>query len=65
MAPLPLPSALPVGGADHHPHVHYRETMVANLKGAKGVPRVGEVVQPYLNALNINAHANISIFQAL
>jgi hypothetical protein len=28
-------------------------------------PRVGEVVAPYLQALNNNSHATITIFEAL
>lgn len=31
----------------------------------KRIPRVGEVVSPYLNALSFNANATVSIFEAL
>ena len=29
------------------------------------VPRLGEVVSPYIHALNMNSHATVNIFEAV
>jgi hypothetical protein len=38
---------------------------VAVEPGEAALPRVGTVVQPYLQALNVNSHAMMNIFEAL